>query len=497
MEVRERLRERVSRACAAMTAGLIERDEPARLLVLAVLAQEHVLLVGPPGTAKSELARRLHAVAGRGRYFERLLTKFSVPEEIFGPLSIRGLERDEYKRLTEGYLPTATVAFLDEIFNANSAILNALLTLLNEREFDNGASRERCPLATVVGASNGVGDGPELAALQDRFLFRCFVEPVSAEAFARLLELGEAPERGEAAIDASDVEVAQSGARAVRIGPAALHVLDAVRRTLAAKDVYVSDRRWRKVAHALRVACYVDGRDEVALQDAFLVPHCLWNRVEQREVVSEAFRAAIDSVLVDEPRRLGALAEAFQREIEKETAREELACNDDGQVLFADDEGRPGLDPYEKHSKNDKGELLFKPPHGLAERTPKRSFTLEELWHLWFVDRPRGMEQLEAWAGNPLNHVVSRKPALRRPARYSEEHIASRVGQVEAALADVRGYRDSIEALRHQKASLFPTSAPSKELEARMATTISELRDIEGRLEALVDAVLVLRQRAP
>lgn len=123
----------------------------ARLLVLAAVSGEHLLLLGPPGTAKSDLARRLRRVVG-SRFFERLLTRFSVPEELFGPLSMRALERDAYERQMQGYLPTADVAFVDEIFKANSSILNTLLTLLNERKVDNGSARVAVPLVCLVGA---------------------------------------------------------------------------------------------------------------------------------------------------------------------------------------------------------------------------------------------------------------------------------------------------------------------------------------------------------
>jgi MoxR-like ATPase len=173
------LKPKLRAAIEAMQTGLVERDTEVRLLLLAALAQEHVLYIGPPGTAKSEIGRRMSRLIS-GPYFERLLTRFSVPEELFGPLSMRALEADQYVRQTRGYLPEAEVAFIDEIFKANSAILNTLLTILNERLFDNGSSRSGVPLLSLVGASNELPESEELDALYDRFLVRRSVRQVSA-----------------------------------------------------------------------------------------------------------------------------------------------------------------------------------------------------------------------------------------------------------------------------------------------------------------------------
>jgi MoxR-like ATPase len=171
-----------------LLTGLIERDEQMRLMLLAALAGEHALLIGPPGTAKSLLARRLRLAFRDATYFERLLTQFSVPEDLFGPYMLSRLDKDEFVRKTTGYLPKADIAFLDEIFKSNPSILNSLLTILNERLFHNDDENPHIQLKCLIGASNEVPEPGELDALYDRFLVRCEVGYVND--FRRLLRSG-------------------------------------------------------------------------------------------------------------------------------------------------------------------------------------------------------------------------------------------------------------------------------------------------------------------
>ena len=177
-----KINEKLKAIIAYLSSGLIGREEQARMLLLTALAGENIIFFGPPGTAKSELARRLpHCFTSELKYFECLLTKFSMPEEVFGPISLKSLEQDRYERIYQGHLPGANIAFIDETFKANSAILNSLLTIMNEREFDTGTSRVPVELLTVVGASNEMPAEAELAALYDRFVVRMKVLPLATE----------------------------------------------------------------------------------------------------------------------------------------------------------------------------------------------------------------------------------------------------------------------------------------------------------------------------
>ena len=324
-------RERIAAVIRYVCDGLLERESQARCLVLAALAGEHVLFIGPPGTAKSELARRLHQVVG-GRHFERLLTRFTVPEELFGPLSLAALDEGRYERDVDGYLPTATVAFLDEVFKANSAILNALLTLLNERVFDQGAARIPVPLVSVVAASNEAPDDEALRAFFDRFMFRCPVAPVSDEAFGQLLAVGEAVPGDGPRLSEQELAAARHGARSVELPGEMAAALKQLRAFLQARSIGVSDRRWVRIVHVLRVAAAADGRAQVGVSDLCVLPFLVSERAEQTVLVQDWYADLLGAGQEVTPQRLARVVEAFDKQIELESGATELAFDDSGKL---------------------------------------------------------------------------------------------------------------------------------------------------------------------
>ena len=278
------------------------REEVVDALILATLAHEHVLLVGPPGTAKSELVVRF-AAAFKAGCFRYLLTRFTEPPELFGPMDIERFKAGDYHVRTAGMLPTAEIAFLDEVFHGSSAILNALLTLVQERVFHNGSVVERAPLMTIVGATNELPEDPTLRAFSDRFLVRVHVEPVPDDALEVLLDRGWALELRRitgAAGEATDVPLASEELRELhqRIAEVDLRpirgLLAQLIRQLRAEGVELSDRRVVKAQKLIAAAALLDRAEAASAVHLRPLRH-IWTRGEEAPVVDQV----VDQLLAE------------------------------------------------------------------------------------------------------------------------------------------------------------------------------------------------------
>lgn len=298
---------RLQKVGDVLSRHFLDKQEMIRLLLISVVAGEHMVVVGPPGTAKSALVRMFARLID-ARYFEYLLTRFTEPNELFGPVDIRAFREGTYTRRTTGMLPEAEIVFLDEIFKSNSAILNSLLTILNERRFSNGANVVKVPLLSLFGASNEVPNDDNLAAIFDRFLLRVVSDNLDSYHFGGLIERGL---RNEAAalsgapvvplVSAADLhQVNQALGGRLQFSEDLLSRYKGLVFQIRSEGVSVSDRRVVKLLKLLAASAIVDGRAEANDSDFFVLRH-VWNNLDQAELLDEIVTPVVERFYREHP----------------------------------------------------------------------------------------------------------------------------------------------------------------------------------------------------
>lgn len=345
----------------ALCEGLYEREEAVKLALLATVAEESIFLLGPPGVGKSLIARRLKYAFKDGKSFEYLMSKFSTPDEIFGPISIKKLkEEDAYERIVERYLPDANIVFLDEIWKAGPAIQNALLTILNEKIYKNGTTDIKVAIRGIIAASNELpAANSNLAPIWDRFLLR--LELGNIKKFSTFLGM---------ITDVKDVyedniaeelrltnEVLQEWSETisqVTVPPEVLNTIQIVKIKLTEYNakgigapIVVHDRRWKKIVKVLRTSAFLNGRTAVDLMDCFLLNHCLWSTTDQKVKISE--------LVTETVREHGYTMAVNLQSLKREVEEFESEVNAEIKVKYVMEEAelRPYADEYFKLIKED------------------------------------------------------------------------------------------------------------------------------------------------
>lgn len=305
----ELIQEKLKKILDELNVGIYEKERSIRLTLLSVLAGESIFLLGEPGTAKSLIARRISEAFGiqKEDFFCYLMNQFSQPDEVFGPVAISKLKCDEYQRKTEGYLPKAKFAFLDEIWKANPAIQNALLTILNEREFRNNGKNEKVDLIGFVAASNELpAEDQGLDAIFDRFLVRILEQPVSkdSDSFRDMIsdskELSPLTEK----ITLEEVKHIIKIAKTVKLSDECYDIIIRIAKVTSEQnedneddknDWFISDRRWKKIVNLMRVSALCNGRYETDIMDATLIADCIWKNEKQEEDAKTIVKEAIEN----------------------------------------------------------------------------------------------------------------------------------------------------------------------------------------------------------
>ncbi len=505
------LRLRTEALLTSLGTGLYEREQAIGLALLTAVAGESIFLLGPPGVGKSLIARRLKHAFKDGVSFEYLMSKFSTPDEIFGPISIKKLkDEDKYERLTDRYLPGANIVFLDEIWKAGPAIQNALLTILNEKIYRNGDRDIAVNIRGIITASNELPPrNANLAPIWDRFLVRQELGKIKQyENFVRMVvdtkdvyqdDIPETVKLSEAELDEwsrqiDEIEVPAEVLNTLQLILFKIEQYNAQPNN-APNPIRIYDRRWKKVVRLLRASAFLHGRAKVDLMDCFLMEHCLWNDPGQRETIRE--------MVVDAVRKHGYSVAVNLQQLKREVSEFEEDVHSETRIKHTVEEEQlvPVQESYYELEKD-----LSQFRGVLVSIDQFRSLTNQDFVSVNFYDEEKSLvNRIRGRKGPRENtievnfngtdqvfrlktHLVERSEVIRkRPHRVLEQFWDTRMEQLSTY---IKGQQEAIadngpDELADIGKHLFVDSAYAEVVSSNLEEVREALAGLSLRLEKL------------
>ena len=388
--------EQIKSLLKIISEGIYEKQHILAMSLLSAIAGESIFLIGPPGTAKSLVARRLKMVFKDGSAFEYLMSRFSTPDEIFGPVSISLLKNeDKYERVVDGFLPTASVVFLDEIWKAGPSIQNALLTAINERIYQNGSTTLMLPMKVLIAASNELpAENEGLEALWDRLLVRMVSNCIQNEStFFKMIRQKPVDQiKVPANLQITDkvYHEWQTKIYDITIPDNVCRIVSDIRKSLSAEgkkdevndmDYYISDRRWKKCFHLLQTSAFLNGRDAIDETDIPLLLYCLWNKKETIPMIIDMVGRSLTS-------DIDSKAERLTKDIEQALKSSSHSQSTDAHQKFVEDDYKTVSFFYFLVKDHPKGRCLFFKPdysHVSTRKTCDGIIYWDESKNAWLI----------------------------------------------------------------------------------------------------------------